>query len=438
MTDKKSAGPAWTRRDFLTRTALASGAVAGGMAGLAPRGIFAPALAADDKTINVLTLGEGIFGDPFVKLSGDFTKATGIKVNNITMGYNESMQKQAAVFAAKGTDLDVVGVDYMFLKGYAKAGHLAALDALIPKAELDDYYADTPANLKDVWSLDGHTYGLATVGNCQNFIYNAGHLADVGLKAPETWDELLSSAQKVVSEDKKRYGFVAGTERLTKAVTVWLPMFWANGGELFDDKMHPVFATDTGTKSLEFLLELMKTMPPGGGAYTESDEIKALSVGLATLDPTSWVPDSIKNADEKTKPNLKTHVSPKGSARRAPVLGGIGLAVSNYSPQKEAAAQFVAWFNSKDVQVKDIVPAGGQPCRISAWEANADAKPWFKSLSENLKVAKSLPQIPEWGQVDSAISAQLTQAFAGQLKAKDALEAAQAGVDEVMKDAGYY
>ena len=179
-------------------------------------------------------------------------------------------------------------------------------------------------------------------------------------------------------------------------------------------------------------------MPPGGGAYTESDEIKALSVGLATLDPTSWVPDSIKNADDATKPNLKTHVAPMGSARRAPVLGGIGLCVSNYSPQKEAAAAFVAWFNSKDVQVGKIVEAGGQPCRISAWEANADAKPWFRSLSENLKVAKSLPQIPEWGQVDGAISAQLTQAFAGEIKPKDALEAAQAGVDEVMKDAGYY
>ena len=121
------------------------------------RGLVASAAAADAGTINVLTLGEGIFGDPFVKLSPEFTKLTGIKVNNVTMGYNETMQKQAAVFAAHGTDLDVVGVDYMFLKGYAKAGHLASLDKLIPKAQLDDYYSDTPANLKFVWSLDGET-----------------------------------------------------------------------------------------------------------------------------------------------------------------------------------------------------------------------------------------------------------------------------------------
>lgn len=437
MKDYLVPGARWSRRDFLSRMALATGAVAGGV-GFGGRTLFSNAAAADAATINVLTLGEGIFGDPFVKLSAEFTKATGVKVNNVTMGYNESMQKQAAVFAAKGTDLDVVGVDYMFLKGYAKAGHLAALDPLIPKDQLADYYSDTPANLKNVWTLEDQTYGLATVGNCQNFIDNAGHLAEAGLQPPDTWSDLLAAAQKVVDPAKNRFGFVAGTERLTKAVTVWLPMYWANGGEIFDDKMHPIFANDTGVKSLEFLLELMKTMPPGGGAYTESDEIKAMSTGLATLDPASWIPDSIKNADEKNKSNLKTKVAPSGSARRSPVLGGIGLCVSNYSPNKEAAAQYVAWFNSKDVQINKIVQAGGQPCRISGWEANADAHPWFPSLNENLKVAKSLPQIPEWGQVDAAISSQLTQAFAGEIKPKDALDAAQAGVDEVMKDAGYY
>lgn len=437
MNDRRNAGAPLSRRDFLSRAALLSGAAVGGSVLAGPGRFFSPAVAAEPVTINVLTLGQGIFGDPFVKLSPEFTELTGIKVNNITMGYNESMQKQAAVFAAQGTDLDVVGVDYMFLKGYARAGHLAALDPLIA-ADLADYYADVPANLKDVWSLDGQTYGMATVGNCQNFIYNNGHLADAGLEPPDTWDDVLTSAQKVVNAEKNRYGFVAGTERLTKAVTVWLPMFWANGGEIFDDKMKPIFASETGVRSLEFLLELMKTMPPGGGAYTESDEIKAMSVGLATLDPASWIPDAIINADAATKPNLKTKVAPMGSARRSPVLGGIGLCVSNYSPSKEAAAQYVAWFNSKKVQVDQIVQAGGQPCRISAWAANADAHPWFPSLAENLKVAKSLPQIAEWGQVDSALSTQLTQAFAGEIKPKDALEAAQAAVDEVMQEAGYY
>ena len=437
MSNKAFPGGQWSRRDFLSRTALASGAAVGAMSLGRGSGIFGGARAAEAGTINVLTLGEGIFGEPFIKLSPEFTKATGIKVNNITMGYGQSMQKQAAVFAAKGSDLDVVGVDYMFLKGYAKAGDLADLDGLIPKAELDDYFSDIAPSLKSVWSLDGKTYGMATIGNCQNFIYNSAHLSDAELQPPDTWNDLLVAAQKVVSPTKNRYGFVAGTERLTKAVTVWLPMYWAGGGEIFDEKMRPIFATETGAHSLEYLLELMKTMPPGGAAYTESDEVKSLATGLASLDPVSWIPDSIKNADAQTAPQLKTRISPMGAVRRAPVLGGIGLCVSNYSKNKEAAARFVAWFNSKNVQIGKIVQAGGQPCRNSAWQANATAHPWFASLAENLKVAKSLPQIPEWGQVDAAISAQLTQAFAGEIKPKEALAAAQKGVAEVMQDAGY-
>ncbi len=425
----------------LTRRKLLSGA-AGIGAGLIGSSTFAPFVSrasADSKSINVLTLGEGIFGEPFVKLAGEFTAATGIKVNNVTMGYNEAMQKDAAVFAAQSPELDVLEVDYMFLKGFAKAGHLAPLDdGLVPADEINDYFSDIPATLKDVWSLDGKTYGMATIGNCQNFIYNAAHLKDAGLAPPDTWDDVLSSAQKLVDPAKNRYGFVAGTERLTKAVLVWLPIAWANGGELFDDTWHPVFNSAAGVDSLSFLLELMKTMPPGGGAYTESDEVKALATGLASLDPVSWIPDSIKTADAQTKPQLATKVAPQGAKRRAPVLGGIGLTVSNYSANKESAAAYVAWFNSRDVQAKMIVQNGGQPCRISAWEANASAQPWFPSLAENLKVAKSLPQVPVWGQIDAAISKQLTAAFAGEIDSKTALDQAATAVGQVMQDAGYY
>lgn len=436
MTKRIGEMAVWSRRAFLSRTALTAAG-----AGMAGAGLCAPFVSrayADSKTINVLSLGEGIFGEPFIKLSPEFTAATGIKVNNVTMGYNEAMQKEAAVFAAASPELDVVQVDYMFLKGFAKAGHLAPLDqGLIPDEQLADFYADTPATLKEVWSLDGKTYGLATVGNCQNFIYNAAHLKDAGLAPPDTWADVLSAAQKVVDPAKNRYGFVAGTERLTKAVLVWLPIAWANGAELFDANWRPVFNSAAGVDSLNFLLELMKTMPPGGGAYTESDEVKALATGLATLDPVSWIPDSIKIADEQTKPQLATKVAPMGSVRRAPVLGGIGLTVSNYSANKESAAAFVAWFNSRDVQTNKLVQSGGQPCRISAWEANAAAQPWFPSLSENLKVAKPLPQIPEWGQIDAAISKQLSSAFAGEIDAKGALDQAAAAVGDVMQEAGY-
>jgi ABC-type glycerol-3-phosphate transport system substrate-binding protein len=235
----------------ISRRGLLGGAAA--ISGLTVLGASFPRPAlAQSATINVLTLGEGIFGQPFVDLSPEFTKATGIKVNSITMGYNEAIQKQAAAFAAKSSAYDVVQVDSIYVKGYAKAGHLQALDGLIPNDQLADYFGDIPATFKDMYSSDGKTYGLATIGNCQRFVYNEAHLKAVGLTAPQTWSDLLSAAQKVVDPSANRFGFVAGTERLAKAFSVWLPIFWANGGVLFDDKMKPVFADKTGIDALTF------------------------------------------------------------------------------------------------------------------------------------------------------------------------------------------
>jgi len=242
----------------------------------------------------------------------------------------------------------------------------------------------------------------------------------------------------VVDPSKNRYGFVAGTERLVKAFSVWLPIYWANGGVLFDQKMKPIFGDQTGVDALTLLLELVKTMPTGGPSYTEADETKAMATGLGTLDPVAWIPDAITTADAATQAQLRSAVSPKGKVRQAPVTGGLGLTVSKYSKESAPAAQYCAWFNSRDVQSKLIVPHGGQACRNSAWEANASAKPWFPAVAARLKVAVVRPQIPEWGQVDNAVGVQLSRAFAGQIAPKEALEAGVKSVDEIMRDAGYY
>jgi ABC-type glycerol-3-phosphate transport system substrate-binding protein len=152
----------------------------------------------------------------------------------------------------------------------------------------------------------------------------------------------------------------------------------------------------------------------------------------------AWIPDAITTADATLQAQLKSAVSPKGKARQAPVMGGLGLTVSKYAKDASAAAQYCAWFNCRDVQAKLIVPHGGQPCRNSAWEANASAQPWFPAVAASLKVAVVRPQIPEWGEVDNACGVQLSRAFAGEVQPKEALDAAVKAVDGIMRDAGYY
>jgi multiple sugar transport system substrate-binding protein len=384
-----------------------------------------------------MTLADGIFGEPFVKLNPTFTTQTGINVNHVPLGYDAAVQKQTAAFAAQSDAYDVVQIDYLFQQGYASAGHLEPLQGLIDGSALSQYTADVPKSFIDMYSYKGELFGLATIANCQSFTYNAAHLQDAGLSVPDTWADVLTTAQKVVNPSKNRYGFTAGMEKLAKAFAVWLPIFWANGGVVFDDKYQPQLNSQIGLDALLFLLELVKTMPPGGAAYTESDEVTSLAKGLTTLDPVIWIPDPFTTADPSIKPQLMSRVDPMGSARRAPTMGGLGLVVSHYSKNKPAAAEYVRWFNSPDVQANMIVQNGGQPALNSAWAANKDKEPWFGALADNLKIAIVEPELPEFGDVDSAVGTQMARAFAGEVTPKQALDQAQTDVEKIVRDAGY-
>lgn len=396
-----------------------------------------PTAAQSPEPITVMTLGEGIFGAPFVNLADEFTAETGIPVNMVTLGYDEEILKTNAAFAAKSDEFDVIQADYIFVKGWANAGHLEPLDNWLSADELNDYFSDVPQSVKDMYDWEGHPVGMGTIGNSQKFVYNVAALNEAGLAVPTTWDELLTAAQAIKAAGKQA-GFTAGLEKLVKATGVWLPIFIANGGEVFDSTMHPQVNSQAGKDALSFLLKLVETMPDGGAAFTEGDEIKSIATGTATLDPVAWVPDGYTTATPDVQAQLEFGVQPTGSVRAAPVMGGLGLTVSAYSKHKEDAAKYVAWFNSKKTQSDLIVANGGQPVRTSAWAANADAKPWFKAQADNLAVAWVRPQIPEWAQVDAAIGTAMGQALAGELSVDQAMDQAQEQIDQIMRDAGYY
>ncbi len=409
----------------------ATGSPAGSAATSAPS-------TATHEPITVLTLGEGIFGAPFVKLADQFTAETGIPVKMATMGYDEEIQKTLAAFAAKSDEYDVIQADYIFVKGWAKAGHLEPLDNWLDADVLNDYWSDVPASVKTMYDWEGHPIGMGTIGNGQKFVYNLAALQSVGLGVPTTWDELLTAAQKIKAANAGTFGFAAGLEKLAKATGVWLPIFISNGGKVFDDTMHPQINSQAGKDALTYLLKLVDTMPPGGAAYTEGDEIKAIATGTAALDPVAWVPDGYTTAKPDVQKNIAFGLQPAGSAGSAPVMGGLGLTLSAYSKHKADAAAYIAWFNSKKVQTDLIVQNGGQPIRNSAWAANADAQPWFKAMGDNLAVAYVRPQIPEWSQVDTAIGTAMSQALSGELTVDQAMDQAQQQVDQIMKEAGYY
>ncbi len=419
------------RRAADRRSVLKAGVAIGGLA--ASGALPSPAIA-QSKTINVLTLGQGIFGDPFVKLSPEFTAAPASRSTTspwATTSRCRSRRRSSPRRALNSTSS----------ASTTCSSRATPRPAISPRSTRSSRrnspttIPTCPSNLKDVWSLDGQTYGMATVGNCQNFIYNNGHLADAGLQPPDTWNDVLTSAQKVVERGqeplrlRRRHGAPdQGGDRLAADVL----------GEWRRDLRRQDEADLRQRTGVEVARIPARTDEDHAARRRRLHrERRDQGDGRRPRRPRPGVvdPRCIIDADhgDKAAPRPRSHRWAR--PRRSPSSAGIGLCVSNYAPSKGRPRNTSPGSTRKDVQSKTRSSrAGGQPCRNSAWAANADAHPWFPSLAENLKVAKSLPQIPEWGQVDAAISTQLTQAFAGEIEPKAALEAAQAGVER--SDAG--
>ena len=84
-----------------------------------------------------------------------------------------------------------------------------------------------------------------------------------------------------------------------------------------------------------------------------------------------------------------------GDGPRGAVLGGTGIAVSAFSPESEAAADFAFWVASGPVQRGVYATAGGQPGHADAWEddtVNAATGDFYRNTRETLELSWVRPR----------------------------------------------
>lgn len=117
---------------------------------------------------------------------------------------------------------DVQMIDAQDLPAISKSG------ALSPVSERGVATDTVGESVLSLGTVDGEVYGLApTAGTIVLFVNNA-MLAEAGLQAPTTWDELQSTAKALTSGD--RYGIAFSTKNDGQGTYAYLPLLWSAGG----------------------------------------------------------------------------------------------------------------------------------------------------------------------------------------------------------------
>jgi multiple sugar transport system substrate-binding protein len=363
-------------------------------------------------------------------------------------------------FAAKG-GADLVILDSQYIGEAVVGNHVVDLtDWMGGNIEVDDYvpealsaYGEYPAGSKKY-------YGVAIEGDTQMLVYRKdlfenqavkdAYKAKTGndLAVPTKWTELLAIAQffKETPDDVDQVPngyttFWCGTPACYDQVaTVWNQMAWSWGGELWDPttyKVEGIMNSDTNVKALEFAAELFKTGPDGSGDFQFNEAVDAVCSGSTAM-TTIWFgfgPAFVDAASCKNSANLAYALVP-GEEKQFTSLGGMGMSVSSYTQNKDAALAFLKWVQSKEVQI-EWAKAGGFSARKSVLASDEfkNAAPYNPAFSEAYQYVKDFWNVPEYNRMLVIQMEQLNLAITGQADPKTALDTIAAEQQAILDEA---
>jgi len=369
-------------------------------------------------------------------------KETGIKLIVDQVPYDDLNSKQL-MDAVGAKTYDIINPCTEWSRQYTAFGE--PLNAYIgkegfPNPEIDDIIP----GIWSVWNPGEDIYWFPYQPDSRVFYFRKDLAQDLGMAEIQTWDDVKAFAEKTFKAGEM-YGFGFPGRRGNSMNLAWVPMLFSAGGDLFDTDLKPVLNSQAGVDSLNFLLELIKFGPPDIGNFGEFEHYGAAQEGRVAMGiEASGITQALESVDSKVKGNVGYGLFPiKAQDVTRPntaCMGGWSLGVANYSKNKEAAAWVVLWLTSKEIVTDWQIHGRAHASRLSM-ASNAElikVNPAVPTIVETLAGAKLFFDGPEGRDLEEALQVPLSQAIAGELTAKDALDTVAKAFESILDKAGYY
>lgn len=308
--------------------------------------------------------------DELIKKIPDFEKATGIKVNYTALPEQQLTEQYNVKLNAGSDEFDVLlyrtaadGPVFRNNEWLADLTDYAKQDA---EFDLDDF---SPGPI-DLNSKDGRLYGVPILVENSILYYNKEILDKYGIEVPNTLDELKAAAKKVSEAGDGIYGFVA-RGAANAAVSSFSPFLFSFGGDFDDGAGTATVDTPEAVDAYEYYGGMLRDYGPPGTAdmsWPEASAVFATGKAAFYADADGIAATILDPASSSVTDKVGYAMFPEGPAGRHPYsFASWAIGVNEFSNQKDAAWQFVAWATSKDVFV-DEMKAGNLSPRQSTWD----------------------------------------------------------------------
>ena len=421
---------------------------------------FAPTAHAESKQLTLCWAA----WDPanaLVELSKGFTAKTGIQMKFEFVPWTSFADRFLNELNSKGKLCDLMIGDSQWIGGAAENGHYVKLNDFFDKngIKMSDFmpatvtgYAEWPKHTPNYWALPA-------MGDAVGWTYRKDWFARPELKTefkskyghelapPKTYAELKQIAeffQGRTIDGKKVYGAYIYTERGSEGITMGVTNVLYDWGFEYENPkkqydMKGFVNSADAVKGLEFYKALYKccTAPGLSNAYM-GEGLDAFKSGQVAMQMNffAFFPGLYK--DPNVGGDKIGFFANPAEKRHFTQLGGQGISVVSYSPNREGALQYIKWFAQPDVQ-KKWWALGGYSCHKAVLNDPGFVKsaPFAADFLTSMEMVKDFWAEPSYAQLLLSMQKRVHDfVVADKGTAKEALDALVVDWTKVFKDDG--
>nr|WP_156934666.1 sugar ABC transporter substrate-binding protein [Pseudonocardia spinosispora] len=393
-----------------------------------------------------------------ISLVPEFQKThPNIRLKFVSLSENEARAKITASVSTGGGEFDVVMISNYETPQWAKNGWLTDLQ---PLADATPGYdpADFLPSVRNALSSDGHLFAVPFYGESSFLMYRKDLFSQAGITMPPnpTWQQVRDMAAKLNDPAQSRAGIcLRGKPGWGEVLAPLDTVINTFGGSWFDMNWNGQLNSPATTQAVQFYTDLVREYgEPGSASAGFSECATQFGQGNAAMwyDATSAVSVLEDPKESKVAGNVGYVAAPVVNTQHSGWLYSWALAIPKTSEHTDAAWQFMSWMTSKEYMhlVGSTlgwarIPPGSRTSTYQIPEyqqaAAAFLQPTLDAINnadQDHPTATPVPYtgiqfvgIPEFQDLGTRVSQQISATIAGAQTVQESLEQAQKYADTV-------
>ncbi|HEQ98738.1 MAG TPA: ABC transporter substrate-binding protein [candidate division Zixibacteria bacterium] len=377
-------------------------------------------------------------------LIDEFSTEYQIDVSIVRQPTDTDQRRQGLVVSlkARDDDPDVFLMDVAWLAQIAASGWLAPLNTELDSIETEAFFENI-LDLADRY--DGQLMAMPVYVDGGVLYYRNDLLENIGIsRPPQTWKELIEFSLRVQAVERENnpdfYGFVWQGAQYEGLICNFLEFAVSNeGGFIFEGDSLRLNIPEN-VEALQLMHDIIheyKISPPNTYTEFKEEEVRLFfQNGNALFErnwPYAWTLHQSSGSPVADKIGIDVLPHFEGGESIS-TLGGWHIGISAYSDMKEEARRFVEYVSSYETQKKLALNLGWNPGRRDVYDDQEvlEKLPHFADLKTVFENAHPRPTRPYYSQMSSILQKHLNSAVAGEVSPENALQSAQAEIQDII------